>query len=142
MGDPEVESTDAPQVVPLAAFITPLMTSRIGLDQSTGNIWMFQGQRGMVNIGNVPAPPVNTAAPVISGTLAHGSTLTSTTGTWNPTGTYTYQWMSGANAIAGATNSTYVTQASDVGNMITCVVTASNTGGAPSATSNALGPIT
>lgn len=129
-------------VNPLAAFTTPLVTSRVGIDWSTGNIWQYQGARGMIQIGTVAAPPVNTAAPVISGTLAHGSTLTSTTGTWNPTGTYTYQWLSAGNPISGATSSTYVTQASDVGNMIICVVTASTAGGAPSANSNALGPIT
>lgn len=138
---PLPEQFDAPTQF-ATPFTTMLVTSRVGIDPVTGNIWQMQGTRGMVNIGTIATPPINTAAPVISGTLAHGSTLTSTTGTWNPTGTYTYQWMSAGVAIAGATNSTYVTQTSDVGNMITCVVTASNTGGAPSATSNALGPIT
>lgn len=132
------------EVTPFATpFTAPLSTVRLGYDWTTGNIWQLQGARGMVNVGNIPAGPVNTVAPAISGTLAHGSTLTTTNGTWTGTGiTYSYQWMSGANAIAGATSSTYVTGTSDVGNMITCVVTASNTGGAPSAVSNALGPIT
>lgn len=130
-------------ITPFATpFTTMLICTRVGIDPVTGNIWQLQGTRGMVNVGTIPTAPANSVAPVISGTLAHGSTLTSTTGTWSGSPTYTYQWMSGANAIAGATSSTYVTQASDVGNMITCVVTASNTGGAPSATSNALGPIT
>lgn len=123
-------------------FTTPLVTSRVGIDP-TGNIWQLQGTRGMVNVGTILTAPVNTVAPAISGTLAHGSTLTSTTGTWTGSSiTYSYQWYGAGAAISGATSSTYVTQASDVGNMITCVVTASNTGGAPSATSNALGPIT
>lgn len=135
MGDPEVTPFATP-------FTTMLICTRVGIDPATGNIWQLQGPRGMVNIGTIPAPPVNTAAPVISGTLAHGSTLSCTTGTWNPTGTYTYQWMSGAAAVAGATSSSYVTATTDVGNMMTCVVTASNAGGAPSATSNALGPVT
>lgn len=121
----------------------PLVTARVGIDWTTGNIWQYQGTRGMVQIGTVLAPPTNTVVPAISGTLAHGSTLTATNGTWTGSSiTYSYQWMSGSAPISGATSSTYVTQASDVGNMITCVVTASNTGGAPSATSNALGPIT
>lgn len=124
-------------------FTTMLVCTRIGVDPVTGNIWQMQGTRGMVNVGTIALPPVNTVAPAISGTLAHGSTLTSTTGTWTGTGiAYSYQWYSGANAVAGATSSTYVTQASDVGNMMTCIVTATNGGGAPSATSNALGPIT
>lgn len=133
-----------PDVQQLATpFTTPLLTTRIGIDWTTGNIWQLQGARGMVNVGTILAAPVNTVAPAISGTLAHGSTLTSTTGTWTGSSiTYSYQWYGAGVAISGATSSTYITQASDVGNMITCVVTASNTGGAPSATSNALGPIT
>lgn len=133
------------EVTPFATtpFTTPLLTSRVGIDWTTGNIWQYQGSRGMVQIGAILTPPVNTLAPAISGTLAHGSTLTSTTGTWTGSSiTYSYQWMSSGVAVAGATSSTYVTQVSDVGDMITCVVTASNTGGAPSATSNTLGPIT
>lgn len=124
-------------------FTTMLVTARVGIDPVTGNIWQMQGTRGMVQIGTVALPPVNTVAPAISGTLTHGSVLTSTTGTWTGTGiTYSYQWMSAGVPVAGATSSTYTTGTSDVGNMMTCVVTATNGGGAPSATSNALGPIT
>lgn len=124
-------------------FTTPLVTSRVGIDWTTGNIWQYQGARGMVQVGTILAAPLNTVAPAISGTLAHGSTLTATNGTWTGSSiTYSYQWMSSGVAVPGATSSTYVTQVSDVGDMMTCVVTASNTGGAPNAVSNALGPIT
>lgn len=139
---PDVESFA--EVTPFATpFTTPLTTSRVGIDPGTGNIWQYQGPRGMVQIGTIATPPANTVAPLISGTLTHGSTMTTNTGTWTGSGiTYSYQWMSSGVAVAGATSATYVTQVSDVGDMITCVVTASNAGGAPSATSNALGPIT
>ena len=42
----------------------------------------------------LPAAPVNTAAPVVSGTAQVGSSLSTTTGTWtnSPTG-YAYQWQ-------------------------------------------------
>ena len=76
--------------------------------------------------------PVNTVAPVISGTATIGQTLTSTTGTWtSDTGVtgYLYQWYRGATLITGATNSTYVLVLADVGFDITCRVAATDTDG-------------
>ncbi len=100
-----------------------------------------------------PAPPVNTALPMISGTSEHGQTLTASTGTWTgtPTITYAYQWRrcdeSGANCsdIAGATSSTYVVQQDDVttpASTIRVRVTASNAGGSADATSDQTGSVT
>lgn len=76
--------------------------------------------------------PVNTVAPVISGTATIGQTLTSTTGTWtSDTGVtgYLYQWYRGATLITGATNSTYILTISDVSYDITCKVAATDTDG-------------
>lgn len=73
--------------------------------------------------------PVNTVAPVVSGTAQVGQTLTCSTGTWtnSPTG-YSYQWKSNGSNV-GADQDAYVTVADDVGNTIQCVVTASNADG-------------
>ena len=83
--------------------------------------------------------PVYVAAPVISGSNALGSTLTSTTGTWNgnPSPTYAYQWKRGATNI-GTNSSTYTLVAADSAAAITCVVTATNSLGISSATSNTI----
>ena len=90
--------------------------------------------------GGGAVAPVNTLAPVISGTTTLGSTLTSTTGTWtgSPAPTFTYQWYRGATLISGATSSTYVTVLADSTASITCRVTGTNTGGSAVAISNAL----
>jgi len=84
--------------------------------------------------------PVNTVAPVISGTNVVGSTLSSTTGTWTgtPTITYTYQWKRNGSNIASATSSTYTLVQADATFAITCAVTATNLAGSAEATSNAL----
>ena len=82
----------------------------------------------------VPAPPANTVAPTISGDHEVGETLTADPGTWTGTGTlvYTYQWQrcdfTGKNCevITGATDDTYTLSDSDVGHMITVIVTATN----------------
>ena len=86
--------------------------------------------------------PTNTVLPAISGTAAVGSTLTSTTGTWNGTTTgFTYQWnrcdATGAacSAIIGATTQTYVVGSIDAGTTLRVTVTATNATGSTPATS-------
>ena len=83
-------------------------------------------------VGTDGNAPVNTIAPIISGTALVGNTLTSTTGTWtSDTGVigYLYQWYRGATLIGGATNSTYVLTFADGGFDITCRVAATDTDG-------------
>jgi hypothetical protein len=88
----------------------------------------------------VPRAPVNVAAPVASGTPAAGQTLSCSTGSWtgSPAPTYSYAWLRDGVAIAGAVGSTYVVQAADVGNGLTCEVTATNKEGSAAAASNTL----
>ena len=82
--------------------------------------------------------PTNTTAPAISGTAQVGQTLTCSQGTWsNAPTSYAYQWMRNGVAISGATASTYTPVAADVGNPLTCTVTATNSGGTASVTSAA-----
>ena len=93
----------------------------------------------MMSVGNsYSSLPVNTVAPVVSGTATVGQTLSTTNGTWTgtPTPTFAYQWQRGASNIGGATSSTYVIQSADIGSTIRCVVTATNTVGSASANSN------
>jgi hypothetical protein len=95
----------------------------------------------------VPAPPSNTAVPVISGTAQQGQTLTTSNGSWtNSPTSYAYQWQdcttTGCTNIAGATSSSYTLQSSDVGDTIDAIVTATNAGGSSSATSGQTGTVT
>ena len=86
------------------------------------------------------AAPAVVSAPTITGLTTVGSTLTSTTGTFtgSPTPTRTRQWKRGAADIVGSVAATYVTQAADVGQAVTCVTTMTNIAGAVSSTSNAI----
>ena len=89
----------------------------------------------------VPPAPVNTVAPVISGTMVVGQTLTTTNGTWtNSPTSFTYKWYKGITAIVGATSSTYILVQADAGTTtaIKCEVTAINLGGSTAADSNTL----
>lgn len=100
---------------------------------------------GVLILRSVPAgsAPVNTSAPVVSGTARVGSTLSCSTGSWNnEPASYAYQWKYvGGGAISGATSSTYEAQEEDIGEEIYCTVTATNAGGVATADSNAVGPV-
>lgn len=91
----------------------------------------------------------NIVPPTIQGSVQNGNTLTATTGYWWNyfTPAYTYQWFKDGVAIGGATASTYVVQAGDVGHAITVAVTdaslyavATSTSPAAAATGSNLAP--
>jgi hypothetical protein len=93
--------------------------------------------------------PQNTSPPTISGKAQQGQTLTADPGTWTGTQpiTFTYQWRrcnpNGGNCsnIAGATDKTRVSTATDVGRTFRVVVTAKNTDGSTDATSAPTGRV-
>jgi hypothetical protein len=80
--------------------------------------------------------PVNTTAPIITGTAQQGQTLTEHNGTWtNEPTSFTYQWLqcdslgNSCLPISGATSQTYVPVAADVGHALEVQETASNAAG-------------
>jgi hypothetical protein len=93
-----------------------------------------------INAALVPKAPFNTAAPVASGTPVAGQTLSCSTGSWtgSPAPTYTYAWLRDGVAIPSATTGTYVVQSADIGNGLTCKITATNKNGSAAAVSNTL----
>jgi hypothetical protein len=84
-------------------------------------------------------PTAPTVKPTLSGTRKVGQTLTCSKGTvtGNPT-SFTYRWYRTGVQVAGANGSTYTLVTGDVGTIMTCQVTASNTAGSATGTSNAL----
>lgn len=90
---------------------------------------------GVVSAGLIvaAAPPVNTVAPVVTvvggGEARVEKTVSTTAGTWSVSGlTFGYQWYRGATKITGATSTTYVLSAADLGFEISARVTASKAG--------------
>lgn len=94
-----------------------------------------------------PAGPITTINPSISGTAAHGNTLTANTGTWSPSSgvTFTYQWLrcntSGlaCNPVQSTNSctttvfncsSTYTLGSSDIGDQMEVVVRGTDSSGA------------
>ena len=67
--------------------------------------------------------PVNNVLPVITGTAKVANVLTSTTGTWDGSPTFTRQWKANGTNIASATAATYTPVSGDIGKTITVAVT-------------------
>jgi hypothetical protein len=90
-----------------------------------------------------PEAPASTVAPVVTGNPTASFTLSCSEGTWtgDPTPVLTYQWQRDAVNIGGATASSYLLTALDVGAMVRCRVTGTNATAAVVAASNALGPV-
>lgn len=82
---------------------------------------------------------ITRGTPTVSGTWQVGRTLTASTGKWTPSATtFTYQWLRNAEAIVGATNSSYTLIGADYSSSISVRVTGSLVGSASvSATSAA-----
>ncbi len=80
--------------------------------------------------------PRSLSRPAISGTAKIGSRLSCSRGSWSRTPTtYAYQWMRNATDIPGATSSSYLLQAADLGANLSCRVTATNAAGSAERTS-------
>jgi hypothetical protein len=113
----------------------------------------FSGHATATPAGPVakPPPPTKTKAPVISGTLADGQTLRTSTGSWTSPDklTYHYQWRlcpgassSACTNIQSATNSFYKLTSATVGKYVTVTVTATDQEGQTGhATATPAGPV-
>jgi len=80
--------------------------------------------------------PVNSVAPVASGTGNVGQELSVTNGTWSNSPSFAYQWRRDGVAISGATSATYTLVEADDTADVDCVITATNSGGSASTDSN------
>lgn len=119
-----------------------------------GDLEMVEGQNGrivtvhsFVGVAQTRLPtstPINTVAPVLSGTPGVGQTLTVTPGTWTGGGelVLTYEWLADGNPITGAEDVTFELTSDQIGATITVVETATNEAGAQSEPTNSLGPVT
>ncbi len=115
---------------------------QVTASNSAGSAQAVSAPSAVVAAGTAP---VNTSAPVITGTAQDGHTLSVSRGSWTSalSTSYSYRWArcdsAGNNcaAISGATHSSYKASSSDVGHRLRATVTAKNSAGSTSATSSA-----
>lgn len=122
-----------------AADLNAVMSCIVTGTNAGGAISTTTGNTAAVIDAPVPLP-VNTSAPVVTGTPGVGNVLTvSDHGVWTNSPTeFDYQWRRNGVNIAGETASTYNQVTADAGQQVTCRVTATNAGGSVGAISNAV----
>lgn len=81
------------------------------------------------------AAPANTVLPAISGIAQVGEVLTAWPGVWTNAPSFAYVWEADGTPIGGATSNTYTPVVGQIGDVITVVVTATNTAGSAAAES-------
>jgi hypothetical protein len=116
-----------------------LAVEEYGVSAPINNSWWW----AMIESGPVGTAPVNTVAPVISGTANVGQTLTLSTGTWTGTEPITYIYSFYVNSVLkqqGASQ-TYTLQQADFGFNVSGLVDAINAFGTSFAASNTVGPV-
>lgn len=124
-------STYAISSADVGATLTVVVTA----SNSGGSMSASSAATPVVQGANVP--PTNTSPPTITGIARKGQTLTASPGVWSGTQpiNFAYQWQycdsAGAHCtpIGGATATTYVSTAADVGNTLRVAVTAANVAG-------------
>jgi lysophospholipase L1-like esterase len=99
-----------------------------------------------ISVTNVIEAPVNVTPPAVTGTVAVGSTLSCSTGSWTDmaAGSYAYQWKDAADDsdISGATSSTLLLEREHAALELYCSVTATNSAGSGTPEpSNTVGPV-
>lgn len=87
------------------------------------------------------AAPTNIALPAISGVAQVGQVLTAWPGIWVNAPAFAYVWEADGVPIPGATGPTYTPVIGQIGDVITVVVTGSNTAGAAPAESTGTAPV-
>ncbi|MFJ8224796.1 hypothetical protein [Streptomyces griseus] len=127
-------ATAATYAVPAAQLgkkITVTVTARRTGDPDA------QGTSAAVTVARGDAPKA-TVAPVVTGTAKVGATLGIGRGAWAPKpSAWAYQWKADGVAVSGATATTYVVPATQLGKKITVTVTARLTGHADGAATSA-----
>jgi hypothetical protein len=123
-GVAKVTTTPPTGTTPYQAFFTPAVGSH-DVGSASATISYFVGTPSKPTLSKV----------VLSGAGKVGSTEDCTATATNAT-KVTYAWQSNGKAISGATSSTFTVPASLLGDTLTCSVTASNSFGSVSGTSN------
>lgn len=101
----------------VSADVGHTLIASVTATNGSGSASVDSAPTAAVTSGN----PVNTVAPVVSGTPNAGQTLTCSTGTWSGATSYTYQWQrsssptgaTGWSDITGATSNSYSVQTGD-----------------------------
>jgi lysophospholipase L1-like esterase len=125
------------------AEVGKTITVTVTATNSFGSASSTSAATAAVTAKPVTEKPANTAVPAISGNTLVGSTLMTSTGTWqNSPSSYAYQWFKNGTALSGATANIFALLAEDFGSTFYARVTATNVVGSTDAFTATVGPVT
>lgn len=112
-----------------ANLVSTTSGSPTGLTATDTTVTTFTAETGLLfaryaSFANSGAPSVSSNNTSSTAYAKPGDVVTCTPGAWTQTATYAYAWKRGATTVAGQTASTYAVGDADLGQTVTCAVTA------------------
>ncbi|MES1193990.1 MAG: hypothetical protein ABUM26_06660, partial [Solirubrobacterales bacterium] len=140
-GFADIAGATNPTYFTAPADVTATIRARVTATNAYGSFSATAAAVGPVTTG----APVNRVLPIISGAVKRGAPLAVNSGTWTPSGSYSFQWQrdegDGFADIAGATGTSYTPTVDDLGFPLQVVVTATNAFGSATVTTAATGNV-
>ena len=102
--------------------------AKIGLRFTAHRTGYYSAKTDAIDVFTVRKKFTSTPAPLISGNIAVGYTVTANAGAWSPSAALSYQWYRDGYKISGATKLTYKLATDDAGARLTVKVTAKKSG--------------
>jgi hypothetical protein len=140
-GFTDIAGATNPTYFTVPADVTATIRARVTATNPYGSVTATAAVVGPITAG----APVNSVLPIISGTVKRGIPLAVNSGTWSPSGSFSFRWQrdegDGFDDITGATGTSYTPTVDDLGFPLRVVVTATNAFGSATATTVATGNV-
>jgi hypothetical protein len=139
----DIAGASNPTYFTVPADVGRTVRARVIATNTYGSVTATAAAVGPITSG----APVNSVLPIISGPITRGMPLAVNSGTWSPSGSFSFRWQrdegegDGYVDIAGATGTSYTPTGDDIGFSLQVVVTATNAFGAASVTTVATGNV-
>jgi hypothetical protein len=130
-----------PTYFTVPADVTATIRARVTATNPYGSVTATAASVGPITSG----APVNSVLPIISGTVKRGVPLAVNSGTWSPSGSFSFRWQrdegDGFDDITGATGTSYTPTVDDLGFPLRVIVAATNAFGSATVTTAATGNV-
>jgi hypothetical protein len=137
----DIAGATNPTYFTVLADVTATIRARVTAINAYGSVTGTAAGVGPITSGR----PVNSVLPIVSGTIKRGAPLAVNSGTWSPSGSFSFRWQrdegEGFADITGATGTSYAPTVDDLGFPLRVVVTATNAFGSATVTTVATGNV-
>jgi hypothetical protein len=140
-GFADIAAATNPTYFTVSADVTATIRARVTATNTYGSVAVTAAAVGPVTSG----APVNRVLPIIGGVVKRGAPLAVNSGTWSPSGSFSFQWQrdegDGFADITGANGTSYTPTVDDLGFPLRVVVKATNPFGSAIVTTAATGNV-